>query len=484
MLISELLKEVKIIKKYNFERAEQINIDNICFDSRNKKECKNSLFVCINGQNFDSHNDILGLESLEVKFFVTEREVNTKTPYVIVNDTREVLSIICNNFYSHPIKNLKLVGVVGTNGKTSTTYFTKKLLELQGKKCGLIGTSGVYIKNRRLEETLTTPDPILLFSLFSKMKKAGCEVIIMEVSAHAIYLKKISGLVFDIAVFTNFSQDHLDFFGTMENYMQTKFSFFKKERVKKAIINIDDDAGEKLFNKIKNEIPCETFSLNKSSNLIAQNVKLYLDKTLFTIKTNSDSFKIKTKTACLFNIYNILASLLVTKNITYNLPIESLSKLKGARGRFETIKLKKAYIIIDYAHTPESLLSVLKNIKQIGQNNIITLFGCPGNRDESKRKIMGEIASKFSKEVIITTDNPKYENPLLICDEILSGAKNGNIIEDREKAVKYGIKKLKENEVLLIVGKGCEKYQDINNLKIKYNDYITVKKCIKRLKKK
>lgn len=485
MIILKLIEGLEIIKKCNFnDNVEEMDIKNICDDGRKQNLLKDSLFICIDGQNFDSHQEVNKLSAKGVKIFVCEKEIDTKLPYVIVKDAREALSKICNNFYDNPTRDIKLVGVVGTNGKTSTTYFIKKLLELNKVSVGLIGTSGVYIKNRRLEETLTTPDPLLLFSLFDKMKKAGCEVIVMEVSAHAIYLKKINSLIFDIGIFTNFSQDHLDFFKTMEKYKETKFSFFKKEFVKKAIVNYDDEAGKELFEKINNEICCETFSIKDPSMLRASDINLFLGKTIFTIKTNTFKERIETKTSCLFNVYNILASILTVKSIIGEFSFKLLKKLKCAKGRFEVYRFRENYIIIDYAHTPESLKSVLENVKKLSSFEILCLFGCPGNRDEGKRKIMGEIASNFSKEVYITTDNPKYENPLIICDEILSGTKNGIIIEDREEAIKTAISNLKKNQILLIIGKGSEKYQDVNNLKIKYNDFSVVKRCIKTNKKK
>lgn len=487
MKAKQLLKDIEVLKYVNIskEELENLKILHILDNTKDKSKLKNSCFVCIEGFNFDSHSLVEMFENAGVSFLVCEKEVNTKLPYIIVKNTRKALGFLASNFYNNPCKKMKIIGVVGTNGKTSTTSILKQLLDSNNVKCSLIGTSGVFINSKRLEETLTTPDPILLNELFYKMYKAKSKVVVMEISAHAIYLNKVDFLKTDALIFSNFSQDHLDFFKTMENYKKVKFSYFNSLNTKNAIINTDDKAGRELFEKIKNQINTKTFSIESKSDLRASNIKLELGKTSFDIVENNKNFSVLPNLSCKFNVYNVLSAVLALKVLGFDKKLyKNVNKLKPILGRFNIFKAKNnSLAIIDYAHTPESLNSVLENIKSLSNKKIIAVFGCPGNRDEIKREIMGKIAYKFCDKIIITSDNPKYENPLIVCNEILKGTKEkGQIIEDREKAIKFAYKNL-ENNVLLIAGKGSEMYQDFNNLKIEYSDYKVLNDCIKSLKK-
>ena len=487
MKAKQILKNVEILEYVNINKKtlEKLEISNVCDNEKNKKKLKNSCFVCIEGINFDSHSLSKKLEQYGVKLLVCNKKVETNIPYVIVKNTRSALGYIANNFYGNPTEHLKIIGVIGTNGKTSTTSILKQLFDMNKINCSLIGTSGVYINKKRFKETLTTPDPLLLNELFYKMVKAKSEVVVMEISAHAIALNKADFLKTDVLIFTNFSQDHLDFFKTMENYKQTKFLFFNNKNTKNAIINLDEKAGEELYAKIKDKIKTKTYGLEKEADLIAKNISLYLDKTYFDLIVNKRKISLCPSLSCLFNIYNVLSATLAMRVLGYTKNLyKNINKLKPVVGRFNIKKIKNnSYAIIDYAHTPESLRSVLENIKKLSDKKIISVFGCPGNRDEVKREIMGQIAYEYCEKIIITTDNPKYENPLIICNEILKGAKEkGIIIEDREKAIKKAYKDC-NNNILLIAGKGSETYQDINNLKIKYSDKKALNKCIKKPKK-
>lgn len=483
MKIKDLIKNINILKRVNFnEKTLDIDVKNICDNTKSK--LKNSVFVCINGFNFDSHKISSNFKDLGIKFVVAEKEIDTSLPYVIVNSTREVLGTLCDNFFCNPTKSFKLIGVIGTNGKTSTTYFIKQILELNKKKCCVIGTSGVFVNKKRLKETLTTPDPILLYSLFDLARKNKSDYVVMEISAHAIKLKKVANLVCDIVCFTNFSQDHLDFFKTMENYKQTKLSFFNEYNTKKAIINADDKVGIEICEKLKNNF--KTFAIDSDADFKADNIELSLSQSQFDLKINNCAEKVKVNVPCLFNVYNILCAVSVCKELGLEISPNLLQNLKPNKGRFDVFCLKNnRFIVIDYAHTPESLKIVLESVRKLQKNcKIIALFGCPGNRDETKRELMGQIASKFCNKIYITTDNPKFENPLIICEEIKRGTKDkGIVVESRKQAIKVAIKNLKENQVLCLIGKGTEDYQDINNKKIKYSDYTVALKCIKKLKK-
>lgn len=485
MRVKDLIKNIKIIKKVNFDVTTlNLNIKNLC-DNTSSKKIKNSAFVCIDGFNFDSHTKACDFQKMGVKFVVCEKEIKTNLPYIIVSSTREILGRLCDNFFNHPTKNLTLIGLIGTNGKTSTSYFIKQIINLNKKHCSVIGTSGVYINNKKIKETLTTPDPILLYSLLDKARKKKSEFVVMEISAHAIKLKKVANLKCDIVCFTNFSQDHLDFFKTMENYKQTKFSFFNLFNTKKAIINIDDAFGLELFEKIKNRIKTKTFAIENCADYQAKDINLSLNKSKFNLSFQNFCQNVEVFVPCLFNIYNILCAISVCKELKLNVNAEILNKLNGIKGRFDVFNLKNnCSVLIDYAHTPESLRCLFESVKNLSNLTINSVFGCPGNRDETKREIMGKIAYEFCDKIYITSDNPKFENPLIICEEIKRGAEDkGIIIENRQKAIEKAIKNLKNNEILCVVGKGSEEYQDINNKKIKYSDYDVVKKCIKKLKK-
>lgn len=484
MKLKKLLENVEIldVKNISFQKLFELNVEKISDNSFD--DLKHALFVCINGDNFDSHKIVPEIDNF-VEVFVCEHEIQTTKPYVIVKNSRKALSYICGNFYNNPIEKMKLVCVVGTNGKTTTTYFIKQMLENLGKNVGLIGTSGVYIKNKRLKETLTTPDPKILHKLFFKMKKAQCDIVVMEVSAHAIFLHKIDNLNSDITIFTNFSQDHLDYFKTMENYKKTKFKFFENN-TKFAIINKDDEVSTELEKIIKNKMEYSTFGLNSKANLTSE-FECDINCSKLKIKYNKKEFKVKFNVPSLYNVYNLLSAILVCLKFNFNIEqiVNVIDKIKNVAGRFDIIEYKTNKIIIDYAHTPESLKETLKNIKMLTNNEIILVFGCPGNRDEIKREIMGKIASEYCKKIIITTDNPKFENPLRICNQILKGCEEkGVIVEDRFDAIKFAIENLKENEIVLIAGKGTETYQDINGIEMKYSDYKSVKQCIKNKKNK
>lgn len=482
--LKKLLENVEIldVKNISFQKLFSIEVERVCDNSFDKLE--NSLFVCVAGENFDSHKIVSDVENF-VKVFVCEHEIKTKKPYIIVKNTRRALSYIFGNFYDNPIKKMKLVCVVGTNGKTTTTYFVKQMLEFLGKSVGLIGTSGVFIKNKKLKETLTTPDPKILHELFFKMEKAKCDVVVMEVSAHAIFLRKIDNLKADVTIFTNFSQDHLDFFKTIENYKKTKLKFIENN-TNYLCFNRDDEISGEIENLVKNKIEYSTFGLNFGADLTSE-VECELNGTELKIKYNQKEFNTTFNVPSLYNVYNLLSAILVCLKFGFKIQeiVDVIPKIKQVAGRFDVICFKTNKIIIDYAHTPESLKETLENIKNLTEGDITLVFGCPGNRDEIKREIMGKIANKFCKKIIITTDNPKYENPLRICEEILKGCDvKGTIIEDRFSAIKFAIKNAKENEIILIAGKGSESYQDINGIEMKYSDYKSVFRCIKNKKNK
>ena len=406
-----------------------------------------------------------------------------KITFVFVSDVRKAMAVISANFFNNPQKQLKIVGITGTNGKTSCSYLIAGILKGFGKKVGIIGTSGVYIGQKKYDANMTTPDSIELFEIFSKMVKAKIEYCIMEVSAHAIFYNKIFGINFSVKALTNVKSDHLDFFKTERNYANVKQSFFNKNDL--CILNNDDKIGEKLSKKCKNLI---NFG-KKHAIFKIFNIKLDIGKTQFKAKYKDNIYSIKTNLTGLFNVYNISLAICCALCLGFNIEkiIEIVKCLKSVDGRFDVVfKNENLNIIIDYAHTSDSLKNVLETAKKISPNKNIIVFGCPGERDTKKRFFMGKLATKFCDVVIFTSDNPASENPKRIMFEMEEGLKSAGKqteyykIEDRYKAIKKSIsisKKIKQSNIL-IVGKGTENYQIVGNKKIQYCDYEAVKSIL------
>ncbi|MBQ7308351.1 MAG: UDP-N-acetylmuramoyl-L-alanyl-D-glutamate--2,6-diaminopimelate ligase [Clostridia bacterium] len=432
---------------------------------------KDGIFVCIKGKNVDSHLFINEAFKKGAKYVIGSENFNQKN-YFQVTNSRKALAYLLNIYYKFPDTKLKIVGIVGTNGKTSTSYIFKDYCELLGLKCGVIGTNGIFINNIYFENALTTPDSEELFYYLDLMVKQNVEFVFIEVSAHAIKLDKAFSLKFEQLVFTNFSQDHLDFFKTMEDYQNTKTSIFFDYSYKKAIINTDDKVGEFLYNNIKNQ----KLSYGKSGEICLKKFVLNYDFTKLEVFTSLNK-NIIISLLCKYNIYNFLAvfSSLMSLNISEDLLIENAIKLKRVKGRFEVINFSKTHtIIIDYAHTPKSTLETLKAVKEYyPKDYLVTLFGCPGNREQQKREYTGRIISKYSDFCIITSDNPNTENVVKILHQIKKGTKCPHrVIEDRKKALKKSVEIFlqKKSAVLLLLGKGIEDYQIVNTIKIPYNE--------------
>lgn len=474
MELKKLLQGVEIEKIIG--NIDKVEIENLV-DNSNKQSI-NNLFVCIKGIRVDAHSFYMQATKNGAVALVTERQLDTQLPQIVVKNTRVALGVLANNFFNKPLDNLKLISIVGTNGKTTTSYLIKNILENAELKVGVIGTSGNYIAGEFRKAKFTTPDTLELFSLFSQMQKSDVKVVVMELSAHAIKLNKTSGYKSDVMVFTNFSQDHLDFFETMEHYKQTKKSVFNNNFAKYAVINSDDKVGIELIKE--NNIKMLTYGIENVSDVFAINLEMDLLGSSYVINLLDEVKKVDFNLPAKFNIYNSLAAATacVAVGVEQNIVIEGLNKEHNVDGRFNLISVgKNCYVVIDYAHTPKALENLLASIKSLSEASIITVLGCPGNRDQTKRKIMGEIAGRFSDEVVITDDNCDLENPHIIMSQIKEGINKSvevAVIENRQQAIYYAMGKLKPNSVLVIAGKGSETYQIINNIKSPYNDKDTV----------
>lgn len=476
MKIERLFENVPIINTY--EKFKKIEIETI--ETNSKNHSKNSLFFCLKGTNTDGHDFAQEAIKNGAKVLVVERLLNLQVPQILVENARKTLALVCANFFNNPQKNLKLIGITGTNGKTSTTLILQKIFLTAKQSVGVIGTLGYFINQNHFECDMTTPDPYKLFEILSQMKKAGVKYVFMEVSAHAIYFNKIEGLNFEIGVLTNITQDHLEFFNNMENYSKTKLDFINSKAVKLALVNADD----KSYFLVKRDL-CISYGIENPADNFAVNIDLKLGKTSFVLNILDNIIKVKTNLTGMFNVYNVLVACSVSlilgiKQIYIK---KALKQLEAIKGRFNIFKTKKGEVIVDFAHTPDGLENVLKTIRQISGKNIICVFGCNGNRDALKRPLMGKIAEEYCSKVILTSDNPRFENAEIIFENILSDVKHKAKFEreqDRILAIKKGIKLLKKNKksVLVICGKGGEEYQDINGIKVPYNELEVVENCL------
>lgn len=454
--------------------------DHEIFDiTYNSKEVtKGSLFVCIRGENSDGHDFAKDAEKNGAAAILCEKQVQVNIPQIVVSSTRKALSKVFSCFYDNPQNKLKIIGLTGTNGKTTTSFLIKSILEESGKKVGLIGTQGAFIGKQFFQTGLTTPDPQFLFKLLKQMVDFGVEYVVMEVSAHALSLDKTEGIVFEVGVLTNLTQDHLDFFKTMENYKHAKLKLFERNKIKSAVLNFDDEFGRELGESI--DVPFLSYSLNNPSDVFAAKIGNKNGKNKFIVNILDNVFDVESNLIGEFNIYNSLAATSVAAMLGCSpKQIKSgLEKLSGVEGRLNRFNLSNGVVaFIDFAHTPDGIEKALNAIRELKFKQIITVFGCSGNRDKDKRHKMGQIAEKLSDYVVLTTDNPRFENPELILDDIEIGMEKTahTRFVSREQAIEFALTLAKKGDCVAILGKGAETYQDINAVHVPYNDFEVVK---------
>lgn len=438
----------------------------------------NQIFVAIKGHNVDGHDYIEKAIKNGAASLITDRKVDVTIPYTKVDDTEKYLEEKLVEEYSHEFKDLKIVGVTGTNGKTTTCYLIYQLLKELGQKVAYIGTIGFYYNDKYREIPNTTPDILNLYKLILDAKEKGAEYIIMEVSSHALSIGRISGLNFEVAAFTNLTQDHLDFHNTLEEYLKAKLKiidYLKKDG--KLILNNDDKASKSFDFK-------ETYTVGLNGDYKILDYKYNPDSTDLTFSKEEVTYKVKTNLINNFNIYNYLMGLAIINNLGFDIKeiISKTDKIYPPKGRCETVKVNNSYAVIDYAHTPDAVEKIIKAYKELKIGKVITIVGCGGDRDPKKRPIMGRLATSLSDKVIFTSDNPRTEDPFLIIDDIIKGNNDNNyeVIEDRKSAIIAGLNILKENDFLLILGKGHEDYQIIGHQKNHFSDIEIVKEYLSK----
>lgn len=478
MKLSELIK--------NVETAEccadlDMEIDGVSHDSRTTAE--GDAFVAISGFESDGHRFIPMAVEKGARVIICSRRPEIDIPYVLVRDCRLALALISCNFFDHPADKMKIFGVTGTNGKTTTTYLLKHLLESAlGAKVGLVGTNGNMIGSEFIHSDRTTPESYELQQLFYEMYKAGCTHVVMEVSSHSLVLNRVAGITFEAGLFTNLTQDHLDFHKTMEEYAEAKSGLFKVSKT--GWVNADDPWRDKLAGGAA--CPIQSYGTDKAAFLRAENISVSSVGVKFTASYKGETADVSLAIPGEFSVYNALGvmALGLSAGISLGDCADAMATAQGVKGRMELVPTPDDYtIIIDYSHTPDALENALKALKVGASGRIVALFGCGGDRDRTKRPIMGRIASQGADFVIVTSDNPRTEEPMDIINEILPGVESGNTpyvtIPDRVEAIKWAIDKHMPGDVILLAGKGHEDYQEIGKTKIHMDEREIVAEHIK-----
>lgn len=465
MLLSQLLEGIPVTGKYIDVDVKQItdNSNNITVGC---------LFVCIKGARFDAHKAAYEVLQKGAAAVVVEKDIGIEKQ-IIVEDSRAAYALLCKNFFERSSDKLKIIGVTGTNGKTTTTFVIKDMLQSLGHSCGLIGTITNLIGDESVPSVLTTPDPFVLHALFKRMVDKGLKYCVIEASSQALHQKRLEGISFAAGVFTNISQDHLDYHGTIDEYIAAKKELFYKSEM--AIINKDDEKAD-YFSKDIN-IPILTYSVKENSMFKAVDVSYHSNGVDYTLKTEKESFPVHFGIAGSFSVYNSLCA--ITSVCALGFPAKEAAKVakeaKSVPGRLESVKHNQPYdIIIDYAHTPDGLEKAIDAVKSFTKGKVISVFGCGGDRDKGKRPLMGKIASLHSDITIITSDNPRTEDPEAIIDEVLKGIDNKDenifVKVDRTEAIKLALEKAEKGDTVLLLGKGHETYQIIGLDKKHYDE--------------
>ena len=482
MRLEELLRGIPVLES-NVDMGTQIRA--VAHDSR--KVEAGGLFVAISGFASDGNRFIpMALEKGAVAV-VTGKRPEEEVPYVLVEDDRLALALIGCNWFGHPAKDMTLIGVTGTNGKTSVTWILKQVLEqVTGCKAGLIGTMENRIGDEVIPTDRTTPESFELQGLFHRMRSAGCKYAIMEVSSHAIALHRVGGVRFDVAAFTNLTEDHLDFHKTMEAYCDTKAELFA--RCGAAVLNKDDEWYHRIGRKA--QCPLVTTSAKGEATVWAKDARLLADGVSFTAVSDGIEIPVRLPIPGRFTVYNVLTVLGIVKALGIDLhaAAQALARVRGVKGRVEVVPTpgKEYTVLIDYAHTPDGLENVLRSVRDFCKGRLISVFGCGGDRDPIKRPIMGAIGASLSDIAIITSDNPRTEDPQAIIQDIVKGidpaASNYEIIENRRKAIRYAMDIGEKDDIIILAGKGHETYQEIQGVKHHLDEREEVAACLMEMR--
>ena len=476
------------------------NVKILSIEHDSRKVYTGSLFVCFCGAHVDGHDFIpQAIEKGAVAIITTRSDIEElnlpeNISVLIVPDMLKALSVIVPYFYDYPTQDMRVIGITGTNGKTTTTYMIRSILINAGYHVGLIGTIQIMIDNEVFPIHNTTPNVIDLYHILMQMQSKHVNYIVMEVSSHALAENRVAGIEFDTAIFTNLTQDHLDFHGTMENYLNAKCKLFDnvsrqgQKTNKTAIVNVDDPAAATILKHVScNKL---TYGIDNDADLKAYELNIKADGTKFRILMESGTMKVQLRVTGTFNVYNVLGAIgaALAEHIDPALICRTLEHFKSVPGRFEKIYAKAPFtVIVDYAHTPDGVENVLKTARNITQNRIITVFGCGGDRDKTKRPIMGKLGAELSDVVIATSDNPRTEDPLAILKDIEAGIvksigdKKYECIVSRHEAIEKAVKIAEKGDIVMILGKGHEDYQILGNKTIHFDDREVAKAALTKV---
>ncbi len=471
MKAHEIMNSIK-----TYDVFDDSDISYITDDSRKVKS--GSIFVCIKGNNFDGHDAAEQALANGAVFVVCQRDLGLKKQ-VVVKNTRVAFSVMCSNFFGNPASKLKIIGITGTNGKTTTAFIIKGMLEKMGHKAGLIGTVKNMVGDKEYPASLTTPESFELNKLFAEMVEAGCEYCVMEVSSQALAQERVAGIKFSAGVFTNLTQDHLDYHGTFENYAQAKSKLFEQSEL--CILNLDDEYAMSMLRNSNGRMV--TYSVNENkSDYMATYIRYKNDGIEYELAKTGYIERVKVGIPGEFTVYNTMAAAvtLIEMGFDFSRVVYALSLSEGVKGRIEVVPTNTPYtVIIDYAHSPDGLENIITSLRKIAKNRIITVFGCGGDRDKTKRPVMGAIAARLSDVIVVTSDNPRSEDPDVIIADIMVGVKGQKvkkIVEpDRTKAISAALKEAAVDDIVLLAGKGHETYQILNTGKIHYDEREIVK---------
>jgi UDP-N-acetylmuramoyl-L-alanyl-D-glutamate--2,6-diaminopimelate ligase len=474
---------------------EQLDISTIEMDSREVKP--GSLFVCLTGFKTDGHHFAEEAVQKGAIAILAEKPLHLSVPVIIVADTHRALAYLAARFYHFPTNHLRLIGVTGTNGKTTVTYMVEKILEDYGHKTGRIGTINLKIGRQLQPMKNTTPESLHLQRAFHDMVRERCSHAVMEVSSHALALGRVRGLNFDVAVFTNLTQDHLDFHHDMEAYKQAKGllfaqlgSAFDEKGSKYAVLNADDPASQDFARMTAAQVI--SYGIENEADLKATNIALTDKGASFSVEYQHQQFHFNLPLVGLFNVYNALAAIGV--GLIEKIPLEairqSLQHMTGVPGRMEIVPIDEEYtVIVDYAHTPDSLANVLQCVRQFTSGRLFCVVGCGGNRDRKKRPLMAKIAAETADFTVFTSDNPRWEDPHVIIKEMESGLIGHELLQtkyksivDRKEAITWVLKQAKAGDVIVIAGKGHETYQEIKGERFNFDDRQVTKEAVQAIK--
>jgi UDP-N-acetylmuramoyl-L-alanyl-D-glutamate--2,6-diaminopimelate ligase len=488
MILAEIIKGIETLK---ISGDAGIDITGLAYDSRKVK--KGHLFFALTGEHTDGHGFIRQAVERGAAAIVYERpekdlidKLEPELSRIHVKDSRKALAFAANNFYKHPSGSLRVIGITGTNGKTTTSYLIKAILEEWGQKVGLIGTIQYMVKDAVYDAIHTTPGALEFQALLHEMLTEDCGYVVAEISSHALAQKRVDGTLFKGAVFTNLTRDHLDFHQTMEDYFAAKTRLFTEllDSGATAVINYDDPWGRKLIGLIKCKV--YTFGLETGADLMATGICDSVSGLKFSVMLNKKKYEVVSSLMGLPNVYNILsaAGLSLSIGVPWEVVLEGIRKAGPAKGRFEKVDAGQEFLaIVDFAHTEDALERLICTARGISRGKIIVVFGCGGDRDRGKRPVMGALATRMSDFVVITSDNPRSEQPGEIIKEIVAGAvRNNYLVEpDRKEAIRRAVEMAGKDDIVLIAGKGHETYQAIGEQRYKFSDCEVLEEAIKQL---